>query len=247
MTTYEKTITHNLYSASGATGVVTQFWSDELKIVADTIHIDSGDQITVTFTRDVSAANCTAVVRKSDYTHDQTTAASTWNINHNLNSDALICQTFSGKEEILPDTITHDYNDSILTFSETVTGSAEFIWVQTDFTITETVDDPSGIGLSLANSYWKVGTGTTANFNATDANDVETVAASGSFLRYYESTLDSDTVILEIDVSQKLDINITEVGIFNDTGRLVFYTDCSPLFKPEKSTLKLFYKIRKFE
>jgi len=246
MATYEKIITHNLYSASAATGVVTQFWSDSYKILPFAVKIDTGDQLTATFTHGTSATNVTAVVRVSDYTHTQTTPSTTWNINHNLNNDALISQTFSGKEEILPLSIQHDYNDSTITFSESISGTAEFIWIQTTFGVYPTITDPSGLSLSTSGSYWKVGTGTTESFNPMEANDIETIAVSGSFTSYYESTLDSDIVILEFDVPIGLDINITEIGIFNDDDRMMFYTECSPLFKPSNAILKLFYKITKF-
>jgi len=244
--TYEKTITHNLFSASAATGVVTQFWSDGFKVLPYKVEIDTPDQLIATFTKALSATNITAVVRKSDYTHDQTTESATWNINHNLNTDSLISQTFSQNEEIIPTSIEHDFNDSTITFSEALTGSAEFIWIQTDFNVYPTVSDPTGLSLSVSASYWKAGTGTTSSYNPQEANDIETMATSGSFLRYYGSTLDDDISILEFDISEQIDINITEIGIFNDEERLMFYTRCSPIYKPSNVILKMFYKIREF-
>lgn len=247
MADYEKIITHNLESASGATGVITQFWSDGYKVIPKKLEINTGDQLTATFTKDVSGStNITAVVRKSDYTYTQTTEESTWDITHNLNSDALICQTFSQSEEIIPDNITHDFNESAITFSEAITGSAEFIWVQTKFSVSSSTTDPLGLSLSVSGSYWKAGTGNTETFNSQEANDIETMATSGGFISYTESTVDEDIAILEFDITGQQDINITEIGIFNDESRIMFYTKCSPIFKPSESTLKMFYKIRKF-
>lgn len=246
--TYEKTITHNLFSASAATGVVTQFWGDGQKLLPLKIETYSGDQLIATFTKSPSAtSDIIAVVRMSDYTHEQTTALATWDINHNLSSDALITQVYSGKEEILPLNIENGYNDSTITFSEAVTGSAEFIWVEKDFVVTDTEEDPSGLSLSVSGSYWKVGIGTSLNFNPADANDVETMITSGGLLSYYESDIDTDIVIIEFNVDDNIDINITEIGIFNDVGRMMFYTNCSPLFKPSNAVLKLFYKITKYQ
>ena len=242
-------ITHNLYSVSGANGVITQFWSDGLKLLPYKVEIDSGDQLTATFSERISASNnVIAVVRKADYVHTQTTPLSTWNINHNLNTDSLIAQTFTQSEEILPLNIQHDFDDSIITFSEAVTGTANFIWIHTDFSVIETVEDPTGLSLSVSGSYWKVGTGTAPSFNPKESNDIETFAASGSFLKYEDSSLDPENIsIIEFNVSDQININITEIGIFNDDDLLMFYTKCSPLYKPLETTLKLFYKIRKFE
>jgi len=240
-----QTITHNLYSASAAEGVLTQLWSDSEKEMQYEIERNpNSDDLTVTLS--ASGSNRYIIVRKSDYTYTQSTPESTWNINHNLNTNALISQVFSQNKEILPLNTQHEYNDSTITFSEAVTGTADFVWINTEFNTYPTPDDPSGLSLSVSASYWKVGIGTTPTFNSIDANDIETIAASGSILSYENST-NGDIIILEFDVSQKIDINITEIGIFNDEDRLMFYTKCSPLYKPVDVILKLFYRITKFE
>lgn len=241
---FSRTITHNLYSNSAAELVVSQFYdSNGDMILPLTLEINSPDEFTVTFSEAVTASS---IVRKADYVHKQSVASETWSINHNLNTDSLIVQTFSDGEQIFPDEIENDFNDSIINFSTSLAGSAAFVYVSTDFNIYPTSLDPCGLSLSTSGSYWKVGTGTNSLFVPEEVNDIESVAASGSFKEYKESSIDTDYCILEFIVDQTEDIEITEIGIFNDEGRLMFYTKCSPLFKPSNSDLRLVYKIRKY-
>lgn len=57
--------------------------------------------------------------------HDQAAAASTWTIPHELNTSHVIAQVIdtSGKH-IIPDEITCNYNETVITFAEAISGRA---------------------------------------------------------------------------------------------------------------------------
>lgn len=63
------------------------------------------------------------------YKHSQTTAATTWTINHNLNSEAVMVQVYNGDNKmVVPDEIEiTSANQVVVTFSPEVTGKAVII------------------------------------------------------------------------------------------------------------------------
>lgn len=171
------------------------------------------------------------------YTCPASAASDTWTIDHNLNSAGIIAQFFDNSDnEIMPDTFTLTSSDQcVATWDTDVSGYALLDYVERTWTFDSIVNSIS---------YWKVGTGGSLSYKVTTNNDLETPAASGSFLRdCYE---DSDYYYFDFEVPLTTsDMEITEMGLFNSNDNIMFYTICSNLHKPSNMALTVHYRIGK--
>ena len=172
----------------------------------------------------------------------------TWNIEHNLNAGGLIVECFDDVgETIRPQDITLTTpNSASIAFPASTVGSANFIYFPRTFVIETNEDDITGVGIGENLGYWKIGDGEEQEYNPAGANDIQSTTLSGSFDNVYEN--DSGThYIIEFVISSITDLTITEIGLFNEDGNIMFYTLCSPLFKPADINLRMFYRIEKTE
>ena len=128
------TITHNLNT--GTPGVQVYDQDTNIQLIADEIEIISNNEVEIRFG---SALAGRAVVfwgalagnggdpSQINYTHTQSTLATTWTVNHNLGYHPIV-RVFVGNEEIQPASIVHDsVFKTTITFSEAKTGIARFV------------------------------------------------------------------------------------------------------------------------
>jgi hypothetical protein len=184
-----------------------------------------------------------AFTRNADYVHTQTTPSTAWNINHNMNSDGIIIQTFdSSNKYINPKDITLTDQDNILVeFESDVSGKAYLLYFKRDVIartnnscdITGTGICPSGMG------YWKVGNGTTEGYDYLNSNDLESPTASGDYWRVWE---DGVNYYIDFIVPTGEDLDIREVGLFNVNGDMIYYSKCTELYKPKEVQTVFHYR-----
>lgn len=127
------TIAHNL----GTTNPMVQVYSNTVPpkmLIPDEVNIVDSNNLTVTFG---SAQDGIAVLMYGDidggpksqyaYTYYQTSASTTWTVNHNLGYNPIV-RVFVGTEEVQPATVTFpDVNNAIITFATAQMGVARFI------------------------------------------------------------------------------------------------------------------------
>ena len=66
----------------------------------------------------------------SSFNQTEETPATTWTLTHNqANTNALVTVRNSSGEEIIPDTVTYNANDIVITFANAQSGSASVVFV----------------------------------------------------------------------------------------------------------------------
>lgn len=180
-----------------------------------------------------------AHIKKASYvfTDNFLLASNTWTINHNLNVTGIIVQFFDNDDnEMLPNTFSvTSENQCVALWSTDVSGYALLDIIVKDWTLD---------GIISTIRVWKVGTGGSLGYKVIDNNDLETPVLSGATLLRdpYE---DDNYYYIDFEVpSTENDIEITEMGLF-DEGNIMFYTNCSCLYKPSNMALTVNYKISK--
>jgi hypothetical protein len=211
-------------------GSLVNFWTSPSKSFPENIQLINDDRTEATW---AGAEGGEALVRTADYTHVQTLASTTWTINHNTGTDGMIIQTFdSSGDYVNPISVTlPNRSTAIIEFETAVSGEAYFIWFQpnmvartdNDCDITTLGICPSGLG------YWKVGNGTTPDYDPYSFNDVESVTASGDYWRVWQ---DVENYYIDFIVPTGEELTIREVGLFNVNNDLMYYSQCSELHKP---------------
>jgi hypothetical protein len=249
---------HNLNtltpSASGYSqppGPVAMYWdTDGYRIFPDINDMVTDDRIKATWNNSVSG---TGLVRRSDYYHIQSDPSSVWNIPHNLNS-FVIPQFYrrdpspANDREMFPKTvIAVDENNLKVTWDFAVRGYAHIVQVPRDRVIYSPYTcDEFGLGICTdVLGYWKIGTGTNPLWNPFVQNDLETPVASGTF---YNIEDDANNIYVDFIVPENADpVDIKEVGLFNYTDDLIFYSRASGLYKPDNVQTFFHYRIVKLE
>jgi len=180
-----------------------------------------------------------AHVKVASLTFTQYTSApsDTWTIDHNMNAAGIIAQFFDTDDnEIVPTTFTLvTSNQCVATWDTPVSGYILLDYVERTWSFDTIVNSITS---------WKVGTGGSISYNVISNNNLETVADSGSFLRdMYE---DDDFYYFDFEVPIMInDLEITEMGLFGETGNIMFYTTCSPIHKPATMVFTVHYKLEK--
>lgn len=172
----------------------------------------------------------------------------TWEINHNLNAGGLIIQCFDYNEKLLnpKKIILNDSNLANIYFNESTIGSASIIYLPKTFVIETTPDDITGLGISENLGHWEIGNGTQLGFNPIGANSIQSTFMRGNYSSVTENSSGTHYIV-EFKITSNEDIEISEIGIFNELDNIMFYTLCSPIFKPANIDLKLYYRIEKNE
>jgi hypothetical protein len=171
-----------------------------------------------------------AFLRRADLIYDQTVPASTWNIEHNMNTYFLLVQVYDDcKNHIFPSEIyIQDANNVRIEFDYEVVGTAHFIYLQRNVIyLAQEEEDIMNMGIGPNLGYWKVGDGGSpvgsapSEWNPFTNNDLESPTASGSYWRIYEN---DGSYFLDFVVPWGEGLTIREVGIFNINDDLLFYS-----------------------
>lgn len=235
-------IVHNNVIVSAADLPIIQVWNYDLteNIIPDEIYHISSDEVIIYFSEPVSGH---AFLRDADYVHLTTDSvpSTTWTVNHNLDAKAVIVQATDNLGYVIQpqDVYLNTRNQCTLTFGEAVSGAALIIGFQRDFEDTDTES-------ALQSAIWKVGDGYTDLFEAEDATNLASVLASGNIDSYAETSTDpSGSYILKFHVPRNEEGTYNEMGIFDSSQNLLFYTSMSDLHKPEDIQLDVIYRISK--
>ena len=192
-----------------------------------------------------------AFLRRADLIFDQATPASTWNIEHNMNTYFLLVQVYDDcRNHIFPQEIYIVDADNVqIEFDEPIVGTAHFIYLHREVIyLSSREEDIMNMGIGPNLGYWQVGDGGSpvgsapTEWNPFVNNSLESPTASGSYWRIYEN---AGEYFLDFIVPWGEALTIREVGIFNENNDLIFYSKCSELHKPITARTVFNYKIEK--
>jgi len=172
----------------------------------------------------------------ADYTHEQSIAQTTWQVNHNLEVTGIQVQCVdSSREVITPKTVTAINQDTvIIEFDDAITGWALVKKIGKPLT-QDGVMDP------IVNGWIKFGTGTDLDtWNPIFNNDLKNPIYQ---IDDFTITKQDNLYFISADTQGIFEGEITEIGIFNDVGRLIFYTMNDPFYKPSDVGITLHYRI----
>jgi hypothetical protein len=196
------------------------------------VHIDDDDTITAIFS---STQAGSIQLGQAAYIYHPDGEQDIWYVVHGLNAYGLHVEVYDGDDNlIIPKEITiNTTSRCTITFSEPVSGTAVVR------SIGQTFSDMDGMAADT--SYLGIGNGEdTRHWNAkyygTLKNLISThpVTSRGDSQYYYFTAVVPKT---------PTDLTITEMGLYNLYDDLVWYSACSPIFKPAEVELKIFYRI----
>lgn len=216
--------------------------ADKHTLVPDEL-VNLGSYPLVLFSEEVSAGYYMAVSAGTYNFHVPSGGSPSTQIMHNLNGESFQVSVFNNEDEyIYPNEISISNKDTItLAFdSETLPVSGYAIIKKT-----------SNIGYLANYSFGsvKLGYGSSgARYNPVTTNTLQSPYPETYTIADRDIDEDDQYYYITINIDENIDYStngIREVGIYNDTGEILFYSHCGTIDKPLGVSLKLYYKVRK--
>jgi hypothetical protein len=237
--------THTELAASAAEWVVNHVLNEQYLIatVTDSTYdvffpqaIEATDANNMTVRLYSNTAGTAAVVR-GEYTHTQSTSAASWVITHNLDAQSVMAMFYDDANGVIyPTTF------ELLTpftcraiFAEDITGTAVIK------KIAQGSDTMSSLMESL--SYCKLGRGGTEVWIPEYYNDLQDPYPTQYPITGY--TEDDDYYYVNIAIPTTGELNIKEIGLFDGSDNIIWFTRNSELYKPIDTSMIIFYRIGK--
>jgi hypothetical protein len=162
-----------------------------------------------------------------------------WSIPHLLDSEAVQVQFYNENMEVV-----YPYNIQIVdrntvnaTFNDLIKPSVVI----------------KSIGLAVAEidsiyaaiNYARLGSGTSNTWDPILNNGLQTDYNITYDINPTTEKMDSDQYYIKVVINTPIDMTITEAGLFDSSGNILFYTSCNEIFKPADVELILWYRIDK--
>lgn len=159
-----------------------------------------------------------------DVIHIQNTASSIWSVNHSLGYRGVMVNVYNHNDQkIYPQNIElEDANNCSLTFSEPTSGYA----------VLTTIGSPL-FEENLRNSLVVI---------SSEQNDLLTYEYSTTVDDILE---DSEFTYIKAVFDEGIELSIKSFGVISPAGTVLFYSECTELFKKSEFKLNIFYKISK--
>lgn len=166
--------------------------------------------------------NATGMVSKNNALYIQTIESTEWTVTHNLGYSGVLLNVYnSDNEMIYPDVVQLiDKNSLSLKFENPVSGYVSILSIGSP-TFSEIFKDCIFVisDTNVENYNY--------SFNPTDVWDTS----------YYS--------YIRVDIPKEYEIIIKEMGILDDTNKILFRSKCDYLYKTNEATMSIFYKINK--
>jgi hypothetical protein len=162
------------------------------------------------------------MISKSNALYIQSTEESTWTVTHNLGYRGVLLNVYNLDNEIIyPDNIQlTDKNSLTLSFNTPVSGYVSVL----------------SVGSPIFSDI---------------LSDSKFVLSEGNILDYKYSLIptevwdSNDYAYIRIDIPKEYEIEINEMGLLDNTDKILFSSICDTLYKSNKTTMSIFYKISK--
>jgi len=176
------------------------------------------------------------------YTHIQAASATTWTVNHSLNVNGIMVQCVDANwDKIMPDSMTIvSSNQVTLTFPDGLAGRAFVQQIGTTATQDTTM---SGI---ISGGYFKVGSGdpaVTKVWNYVVENDINTDLFTIPAADVTVVETEDYWYVTGTGEFPNTTDDITEIGLFDISDNMIFYTYCDILHKPPNMGITIHYRI----
>jgi len=220
--------------------IISQYIDDsDESIIPENVDVSDVNMAIATFDGNIVAGY--APIIDGEYMYTQSISSTTWTINHLLNNQVLITQFFNTSyERIEPSSLVlNDKNTCTATFDTSIDGYAKIQGVGNIGTKDMMVMSCA----SSAGGYIKLGNGGSNTWKPEIENNVESSIFTSN--KNITITEDNNYYYINVIIRDKEDINFTEIGFFDVSDNIIFYSYHSPFFKSENMNLNIYYRIRK--
>jgi len=188
------------------------------------------------------------VISKSSIIWTETTAKDTWVIDHKLGSDSIIVQFFDMDNYMMnPDQVQIiNRNRVVVTFDSSVNGYAIIRAVYKSFLEMDVFDsiDSWMIGEGTSGTTWNPLSG--AYWEETPSYGLQSVITSGYIDTLEDKYYDDDYFYIDFEVpTSSDDMDIRELGLFNSSREIIFYTTMSTIHKPKSVWFNAHFRIKR--
>jgi len=175
-----------------------------------------------------------------DWEHEQSAAATIWTITHTLDAFAVMVMFYDSDDKVIMPASVKLVSETqvIATFDTAVAGYAVLKKIATGAqNIEDNIEDLL---------YAKIGTGTSSTsggvWDPVAENDLETPVFTS-----YDITTTSDAAhyYVKVDFEYNVDVDITEIGLFDHDDNILFYSYCNVIHKPADILFRAWYQIPK--
>lgn len=205
--------------------------SDNKKIYPDEIELEPSSTVLASFYEGIDGY---FLIHPGTTTYTFSTAARKWEIKHDFGHRGVIVQAYdSNHKRIIPEYVNLGKDICTLKFYNKITGYVRLVDIGLLSTSTNNVDSV------------RFGNEGRSGFNPVNRNDVE-----NEIFRTYrniERTEDDEYIYFTVLVRDREAMDITEMGWFDVSGNLLYYTRNSLIYKPENVYIKVRLKILKEE
>jgi hypothetical protein len=178
------------------------------------------------------------VISDSEIIWAESTAKTSWIIDHRMGSDSVIVQFFDDDDKMIQPSsiILSTSNRCIATFPNNQSGYAVLRSVNKAFT------EATIMSNIINGGYWMLGEGTSgSDYNPITNNSVQSMLVSGST---FDDDSDDDMYYLDFEIGQQTeDWDITEIAWFDKYNKIRFYSYFSPIHKPKDNWFNSHYRI----
>ncbi len=220
----------NIFHMRGERDVITQFTDTEKEYSKSTIIVD---QDTVSALIGYDKKN--ALIRKGDFVGIQSTPSKSWIIPHDLDVKGVITSVYDeNNEQIQPSSYKIVSSDNIsLEFDEPQLGYVVLCsigYLSFDDLIDEFEDS-----IDTYPPTYRLGV------SIGDIED-DIILVEGDVTSTYST---NDCYYFDIELPLTDTYNFSEIAIYDNNNNQIFYTECSPIYKPDNSDLTIHYRVKK--
>ena len=229
------TMTHNLGLAQ-ANGMLIQQTQYDNSNVFIPLTVEVVDDNTMTFTMGLASQGYASVIVGS-YAASASQELTEWTINHGLDTEHIQAQFYDESLKVI-----YPYNVQILNETSIKAYFNELVMPRVVIKkIGLQRDDILDRWTALENGYAKVGTSGSIIWDPILNNDLENSLPE----IYTIKRVEGDQYYVKIIINTNESLSIKEVGLFDNTGNIMFYSRCNEIYKPANVNLIIWYRIEK--
>lgn len=226
----------------GTSGIFVQCYSDDVLLSPETVQLQ-GNDINIIYDDNIDSK---ILVKTGTVKIEQNTSRKQWVLEHLYDVNGLMIHFYDENHyRIKPKVLNiSDRNQAIATFDKSQKGYAIIKYIGNVYSLEYILS-------ILQNGYMKFGNGTSAdNFNPVAINNIESplLDSDGNEIVTDLTITDedgSDYVYIQGIYTDNIELDIYEIGIFDQNDDILFYSYNDQIFKPAGVDINVKYKVEK--